>query len=247
MIRYVNYGGWFILALAAACAGCEADKGKIDPGMSARASAVVPVAQTQPDAPPALSQSAQQPSSLPVLVCFGDSITAGYGVDPELTYPADMQRDLDAAGYHYRVLNMGVSGETTKDGSARVGQVLARRPDWVIVEFGGNDGLRGLPIADSQKNLLTIVSTLRAGGAKVLLVGISLPTQYGADYISHFDAIFPAVTRQTHVPLLPFAQLARGVYGVSGNIQDDEIHPTASGDKVLAKNVEAALLPMLRR
>ena len=183
--------------------------------MSARTSAVVPAMESQAEPAPS-TRVAPAVDARPVIVCFGDSITAGYNVESSVNYPADMQRDLDAAGYRYRVVNMGVSGETTKDGVARVAQVLARKPAWVIVEFGGNDGLRGFPIADSQRNLLTIVQALQKGGAKVMVAGISLPTQYGADYIGRFEAIFPAVTRQANVPLLPFAQLARGVYGVAG-------------------------------
>ncbi len=253
--RYGAFAGWFILSLAAACAGCEADKGKNDPGMSARSSAVVPVAEAPGAAPDALLNASAAAAAVastgndkrPVIVCFGDSITAGYGVDPALTYPQDMQHDLDAQGLHYRVVNMGVSGETTKDGVARLDAVLARKPEVVVVEFGGNDGLRGLPLADSQRNLTTLVTALRKGGAKVLLVAISQPPEYGQDYITHFQAMFPAVAHQTNVPLLPFAAFAKGVYGTAGNVQDDQIHPTASGDKVLARNVEAGLLPLLRR
>jgi len=183
----------------------------------------------------------------PVIVCFGDSITAGLGVDPALNYPADLQHELDARGYSYRVANLGVSGETTKDGLARVSQVLARKPELVIVEFGGNDGLRGLPLAASEQNLLAIVTTLRQGGTKVLLVAISLPTQYGQDYIGRFQAIYPAVAGQAHVPLLGFAQLTKGVFSQPTNVQDDGIHPTATGDAIIAKNVADDLTPMLKR
>ena len=186
-------------------------------------------------------------ASRPVLVCFGDSITAGLGVDPEVNYPADLQHELDARGFHYRVANMGVSGETTKDGLVRVQQVLARKPELVIVEFGGNDGLRGLPVAESQRNLLAIVTALRQAGAKVLLVAITLPEQYGPDYISRFEAIYPAVARQASVPLLGFEQFSKGVFSQSSNVQDDGIHPTAAGDAIIAKNVADTLFPMLKR
>lgn len=239
-----------LLVIAAALAGCTADNGKSDPGMSARSSTVVTPATHPSETPTQSIEQTPPPSQMtgwPVIVCFGDSITAGYGVEPSLNYPADLQRDLIQAGYKYRVVNLGVSGETTKDGLARVNHVLALKPEWVILEFGGNDGLRGLPIRDSQQNLTAMVTALRHGGAKVMVAAISLPTQYGQDYINQFEAIFPTVTKQTNVPLLPFAQFSKGVYGVAGNIQEDDIHPTASGDRALAKNVGAALMPMLRK
>jgi acyl-CoA thioesterase-1 len=183
----------------------------------------------------------------PVIVCFGDSITAGLGVDPAVNYPADLQGDLDQAGYRYRVVNLGISGETTKDGLERVEDVLALKPFVVLVEFGGNDGLRGLPIEASQKNLTQMVNQLRKGGTKVVVAAITLPPQYGEDYLRKFGAIFPAVTRATGVLLIPFAQLAKGVYGVDGMLQEDGIHPTAAGDAGLAKNVATVLAPMLKR
>ncbi len=105
------------------------------------------------------------------------------GLDEEESYPADLQGDLDAAGYHYRVVNAGVSGETTKDGLARVDNVLAMRPAIVVVEFGGNDGLRGIPISDSRANLSAVVEKLKGSGVQVALAGITLPPQYGTDYI----------------------------------------------------------------
>lgn len=160
------------------------------------------------------------------------------------SYPADLQHDLDAAGYRYRVVNMGVSGDTTKDGLARVGRVVAAKPEWVVVEFGGNDGLRGLPVSDAQANLAAIVKSLQQAGAKVLLAGISLPTQYGPDYVARFNALYPAVAKQTGVPLYPF--LYKGVYGVPGSIQEDGIHPTAVGAAQVAKNISGALMPLLR-
>jgi acyl-CoA thioesterase-1 len=185
--------------------------------------------------------------SRPVIACFGDSITAGLGVDPTVNYPADLQHELDTRGYRYRVANLGVSGETTKDGLERVSQVLARKPDLVIVEFGGNDGLRGLPAEESQKNLLGIVSALRRGGTKVLLVAITLPKQYGPDYISRFEAIYPTIAKQANVPLLGFAQFSKGMFAEPSNVQDDGIHPTAAGDAIIAKNVANNLVPMLKR
>jgi len=197
---------------------------------------------------PSIAAATESPADTrPVIVCFGDSITAGLGVDPALNYPVDLQQELDTRGFRYHVLNMGVSGETTKDGLEQVSQVITRKPEWVILEFGGNDGLRGLPLADSQRNLFAIVIALRKGGAKVLLVAITLPAQYGQDYISRFEAIYPAVAEQAHVPLLGFAQFTKGMFAHPANVQNDGIHPTAVGDKIIAKNVADNLAPMLNR
>jgi acyl-CoA thioesterase-1 len=180
-----------------------------------------------------------------VIVCFGDSISAGYGVDPGHSYPDYLQADLDARGYHYRVVNQGVSGNTTKDGVDRLDSVLALHPSVVIVEFGGNDGLRGLPSSATRANLDRIVGTLLKGGSKVLLAGITLPPNYGPDYIGQFDAIYRALAAKYQVPLLPM--LYTGVYTVPGAIQEDGIHPTAKGAQLVAQHLLPLLLPLLPR
>ena len=126
----------------------------------------------------------------PVLVCFGDSITAGYGVAPGKAYPDDLQAKLDQNGYDYKVVNEGTSGATTKDAVASLPEVLRLHPDVAIVEFGGNDGLRGLPLTDTEKNLDTVITALEAAHVKVLLAGITLPPNYGPDYIHAFDEMF---------------------------------------------------------
>lgn len=179
------------------------------------------------------------------IVCFGDSITAGYGVGPGEAYPADLERDLNARGYHYRVVNSGISGNTTKDGVARLQDVLRLHPAAVIVEFGGNDGLRGIPITDTHRNLDAIVSTLTRAGSKVLLAGITLPPNYGPDYIHQFDAMYRSVASKYHVPLLPM--LYANVYTVPGAIQPDGIHPTAKGARLVADNFLPLLLPLLHK
>ena len=181
----------------------------------------------------------------PLVICFGDSLTAGYGTDYGQSYPDDLQRNLDAQGFRYHVVNDGISGNTTKDGLDRIARVIARHPQIVVVEFGGNDGLRGLPIEQTQANLSSIVSQLQASGAKVVLAGITLPPDYGPDYIKRFDAMYPALAKQYHVRLLPF--LLKDVYGVPGDMQDDATHATAQGNKQVALNVEALLKPLLKK
>ncbi len=217
--------------------GCNADGAK--PAIETASMNNAPTSVAPPSTPAAAT------SSLPIIDCFGDSLTAGYNIDPGGSYPDDLQANLDAKGYHYRVVNSGISGETTKDGLNRISRVIARRPEIVIVEFGGNDGLRGVPVEESQRNLTEIVSRLQASGTKVALAGITLPPQFGGDYIHRFNAMYPAIARRFHVPLLPF--LLQDVYGVEGSIQPDGIHPTAQGAKQVAINVEKLITPLLHK
>ncbi len=181
----------------------------------------------------------------PLIVCFGDSLTAGYGVDADSTYPADLQRDLDEAGYHYRVVNLGISGETTKDGLARTDRVLALKPAIVVVEFGGNDGLRGVPIASSRANLDAILEKLTHSGTHTVIAGITLPPQYSSPYITEFNHTYTLLAQKYKLPLLPF--VLKDVYGVPGSIQQDGIHPTAKGCVQVARNVLGLIKPLLKK
>jgi acyl-CoA thioesterase-1 len=186
-----------------------------------------------------------RPGSQPIIDCFGDSITAGHGIDPAHAYPADIQSLLNTRGYHYRVVNSGISGNTSKDGVDRLKDVLRLHPAVTIVEFGGNDGLRGIPIDTTRRNLDTIVSALLHSGSKVLLAGITLPPNYGADYIHQFDETYRLIAAKYRVPLLP--ELYAGIYAVPGAIQDDGVHPTEKGAQLLAEHFLPLLLPLLRR
>jgi acyl-CoA thioesterase-1 len=249
--RYgLRLGSVLILAGFVLLAGCSAAGG------NAKAPPEQGTALTSPRSAPAsatldlpLSASASNSDdatdSRPVIVCFGDSLTAGPGIESTASYPADLQHLLDAAGYRYRVVNEGVSGDTTKDGLERIDRVLAHKPQIVVLEFGGNDGLRGLPISITQQNLAAMIERLQRGGARVALAGISLPPQYGTDYIARFDAMYPTLARQFHLPLLPF--LLQNVYGVDGDIQSDGVHPTAQGAKQVAANVKKLIQPMLKK
>jgi acyl-CoA thioesterase-1 len=195
---------------------------------------------------PAPAQSAPTPADTrPLIICFGDSLTAGFGTDLGQSYPDQLQRNLDAGGYHYHVVNAGISGNTTKDGLDRVQLVIARHPQIVVVEFGGNDGLRGLPIEQTQANLSNILDQLQKSGTQVVLAGITLPPSYGPDYIKKFDAMYPTLAKQHHVRFLPF--LLKDVYGVPGDMQEDATHATAQGNKQVALNVEDLLKPLLKR
>jgi acyl-CoA thioesterase I len=179
------------------------------------------------------------------LVCFGDSITAGYGLDASKSYPAALEKLLADRGYHYRVLNRGVSGDTTKDAVARVNSVAVLHPDVVLVEFGGNDGLRGLPLDITRKNLDSVLTALQAAHIRILLVGITLPPNYGKDYIDSFATVYREMAAKHHVALMPM--LYDGVYTVPGTIQSDGIHPTAKGSQLIAEHMVPMLLPLLHR
>jgi acyl-CoA thioesterase I len=225
------YLGLYLAAsLAVAVAGC---KGKPAPEPAATPSAVSP--QPVPTAK----------DDRPVIVAFGDSLTAGYGTDAGNSYPDFLEKDLNAKGFHYHVINAGVSGNTTKDGLDRLDDVLALKPVVVIVAFGGNDGLRGLPFDSTRKNLDQIVSTLKHAGTKVVLGGITLPPNYGADYIRQFNETYALLARQYHVPLLPF--LLQNVYGATGSMQADGIHATAQGNEQVARNLLPLVTPLLHK
>jgi acyl-CoA thioesterase I len=180
-----------------------------------------------------------------VVVALGDSLTAGLGVAPDEAYPALVEARLRREGYPYRVVNAGVSGDTSAGALRRVDWVLRTKPDVVIVALGANDGLRGLPVEALRNNLEAIVARLRGGGARVLLAGMRVPPNYGDDYTRAFAAVFPAVARRMGVPLAPF--LLDGVAGDPRLNQPDGIHPTAEGQRVMAERLWPYLRPLLGR
>jgi len=179
------------------------------------------------------------------IVCFGDSLTAGYGTEAGQSYPDFLQAELNRQGYNYRIVNAGISGNTTKDGVERVKGIAAMKPTLVVVEFGGNDGLRGLRIADTRANLDKIVSALVASGTQVVLAGITLPPDYGPDYIRQFNQTYDLLAKKYHTPMLPF--LLKGVFGVDGMMQPDRTHATAAGNKIVAGNVLDLIQPLLKK
>jgi acyl-CoA thioesterase-1 len=181
----------------------------------------------------------------PLLVCFGDSITAGYGLNAGESYPDALQRDLDQQGYHYKVVNEGTSGATTKDAVAKLPAIVAMHPAIVIVEFGGNDGLRGFPLDLTRQNLDRVLTTLETAHIRVLLAGITLPPNYGSDYIHQFDQIFVDLAAKHRTATVPM--IYRDLIKVPGTIQGDGIHPTAKGSQIVAKTLLTTLKPMLRK
>ena len=181
----------------------------------------------------------------PVIVTLGDSLTAGFGVLPDEAYPALLEARLRREGYAYRVVNAGVSGDTTAAALRRVDWVLRAQPTIVIVALGANDGLRHQSVTAMRDNLLEIVRRLRASGARVLLTGMRVPPNYGPDYARAFAAVFPDVARITNVPLAPF--LLDGVAGDPRLNQPDGIHPTAEGQRAITDKLWSHVKPLLLR
>ena len=178
-----------------------------------------------------------------MIAAFGDSLSAGFGVEPGNSYPDGLQRLLDAAGYRYRVVNLGVSGDTTTDGVERLPSVLAIHPAIVILEFGGNDGLRGLPVTSARKNLAAMVEALQSARAGIVLAGMTLPRNYGPEYIQSFEQMYKDLSKQYKLVRIPF--LLEGVAGHPDLMQADGIHPTAEGAVIVARNVMMYLQPFL--
>jgi acyl-CoA thioesterase-1 len=183
--------------------------------------------------------------SRPVLVCYGDSITAGYGLKPGRAYSDFLQQKLDANGYRYKVINQGTSGATTKDAVANLHSMMLLHPEIVIVEFGGNDGLRGLPPDQTRRNLDTVLTTLEAAHVKILLAGITLPPNYGGDYIHAFEQVFRDLAAQHQIAFVPM--IYKDLAHVPGTIQEDGIHPTAKGSQIVADTLFPALKPLLKK
>jgi acyl-CoA thioesterase-1 len=186
-----------------------------------------------------------QSESRPLLVCFGDSITAGYGLQPGQAYPDALQRKLDRSGYKYKVDNQGTSGATTKDAVAELPSVLQLHPEVVLVEFGGNDGLRGLPLDQTRHNLDTVLTGLQNAHIKILLAGITLPPNYGADYIQSFESMFRDLAARHHAAFVPM--IYKDLVNVPNSIQADGIHPTATGSDIIANTLFPVLKPLLRK
>ena len=183
-------------------------------------------------------------TSRPKIVVLGDSLTAGLGLQPSQSYPAVLQQRLTEAGYGWEVVNAGVSGDTTAAGLDRLDWALDEPNVKILVlELGANDGLRGLPPADIEKNLATIIERARARGIAVLLAGMEAPPNYGPDYTLAFHRVYPDLARKYHVPLIPF--LLDNVAGIPSLNQADGIHPTAAGAQIVADTVWRSLKPLV--
>ena len=193
-------------------------------------------------APPAASSTAPAapPDNRPIIVAFGDSLTAGVA---GRSYPDDLQDLLDQHGLSYRVENQGVAGDTSTDGLARIDNVIGEHPALVLLEFGGNDGLRGTPLDAIRQNLVAMIERLQAAYLSTVLLGITLPPNYGAEYVKSFTAMYPDLAKQFRLKYIPFLLLH--VYKMPGMMQPDGIHPSGEGNKIVAQDVLDLIQPML--
>jgi acyl-CoA thioesterase-1 len=222
-----------VLFIALLLSGC---------GSNSRQGKQTPTEEQRSESAPGSVAAPAAPDRRPVIVAFGDSLTAGV---VENTYPEYLQGILDANGYAYRVENQGVSGDTTTDGLARIDNVLAEHPALVILEFGGNDGLRGIPVDATRQNLAQIIARLKAANIPTVLLGITLPPNYGSDYVKPFTAMFPELAKQYKLRLFPF--LLIDVYQHPDMMQPDGIHPNGEGNKIVARDVFRFIQPMLHK
>lgn len=181
------------------------------------------------------------------VVVLGDSLAAGYGLDPSESFPALLQKKIDAAGMKFTVVNAGVSGDTTAGGLRRIDWLLKRRVDVLVLELGGNDGLRGIPVGVTKTNLQAIIDRTKQKNprAQIVIAGMQMPPNMGADYTTNFAKLFPDLAKANNAALVPF--LLEGVGGKPELNLPDLIHPTAEGQKIVATNVWSVLKPVLEK
>src|SRR6266850_2788644 len=184
--------------------------------------------------------------SEPVILFLGDSITAGYGLELSQAYPALLQEKVDAKRWRFKVVNAGQSGDTSAGGLNRMDWLLRNRVDVLVLELGANDGLRGLPVETTRKNLQAIIDRTKAKypGAKIVIAGMKVPPNMGREYGAQFEAIYPALEKKNQAPLIPF--VLEGVGGVRELNLPDGMHPTAKGHQIVAANLWKVLEPVLR-
>jgi len=194
---------------------------------------------------PALAISVQPLHAARTVAFLGDSLTAGYGLDPEEAYPALIQARLKDQGLDWEVVNAGVSGDTTAGGLRRLDWLFRQRIDVLFLCLGANDGMRGLSVAAAEQNLRAIVDRAQRKGITVVLAGVQIPENYGADYRKQFGAIFPRLAREKKLAYLPF--LLEGVAMRPELNQGDRIHPNAAGQRIVAENVWRVLEPLLAK
>lgn len=217
--RRLRFTAWLLVSFAVA---------GFSPGITEPATAALPTTDDRPR-----------------IVAFGNSLTAGLGVAAEDSYPSQLQRRLDQDGFQYRVINAGVSGDTTAGGLRRISWVLKSQPHIVILELGANDGLRGLSLRETKANLERIIQQCQSASVTVVLAGMKLPPNYGAEYTNGFESIYAALASQYHLVLIPF--FLDGVAGSTSLNQADGIHPTGDGYRIIVDKVLGTVRPLLDR
>jgi len=179
------------------------------------------------------------------IVFYGNSITAGYGVDPTEAFPAQVQNKLDSLQLPYKVVNAGLSGETSAGGRSRIDWILRQPVDIFVLALGGNDGLRGIPLAETEKNLQAIIDKVKTKypNAKIILAGMQIPPNMGKKYTTEFRELFQQLASKNNITLIPF--LLEHVGGIPSLNQGDGIHPNPEGHKIVADNVWKVLQGLL--
>lgn len=180
------------------------------------------------------------------ILFFGNSLTAGYGLEPAQAFPALIQQKIDSLGLPYKAVNAGVSGETSAGGNSRIDWILKQPVDVFVLELGANDGLRGIPVTETKKNLQSIINKVKAKypKARLVLAGMQVPPNMGASYTAAFRDMFPELAQKNGMTLIPF--LLEGVGGEASLNQQDGIHPTAEGARIVAQNIWQYLGPLLK-
>jgi len=219
---------FFCLALVFACSACSHPREQID---DPKPSSAAP--------PPAAIDQRK------IIAVFGDSLSAGFGLANGQSFPDHLQRKLDADGYAWHVVNLGISGDTTEGGVSRIDSATSLKPAIVVLELGGNDGLRGMPLAATRANLEQMIAAFQGAGAKVVLAGMTLPPNYGPEYIHGFEKIYKDLAEQHKLVLIPFL-LSDIVTKDMRYIQPDGIHPTAQGSEIVAGTVFRSIKPLLQ-
>ena len=180
-----------------------------------------------------------------VVLALGDSLTAGFGVDEEYSFPSRIQVKIDDENLGYKIVNAGISGDTTAGGVRRINWLMKHKPQVVILALGANDGLRGLSVDEMRSNLEAMIRISHENNARVLLAGMKALPNYGKDYVEKFESVYPELAKKYELVYLPF--LLEGVAGVREHTRPDGLHPTASGYKIVADLVWQYLQPMLKQ
>ena len=199
----------------------------------------------QADTNTATQDTAMQKGATKTILFFGNSLTAGYGLEPAQAFPALIQKKIDSLNLPYTTVNAGVSGETSSGGNSRIDWILKQPVDIFVLELGANDGLRGIPVAETKKNLQAIIDKVKAKypQAKIIIAGMQVPPNMGPEYSADFRNLFPNLAKENDAALIPF--LLEGVGGEARLNLEDGIHPTAEGHAILAQTIWRVLQPQL--
>lgn len=230
-------GALLVAAFFVACQKSGApDQSSANAGLATSTSSLASGASAKPPA---------KPDRRPVIVAFGDSLTAGYGLPEDQCFTALLQRKIDDKGYGYRIINAGVSGDTSAGGVSRIDWALEGAVKFLILELGGNDGLRGQPVAEMKKNLAEVIERAQARGVTVILAGMEAPPNLGEEYTGEFRQAYRDLAKKYKLTLIPF--MLDGVAGRREMNQPDGIHPNAAGEKVMTENVWREIEPLLQK